>query len=136
MSFNKYGIKIELNMSNGTKYIDNILTYKPDLENILGCHNFYPHRYTGLNYNHFLQCSKQFKDLGIRTAAFISSKEAKYGPWPVSEGLSTLEVHRELPIEVQAKHLFATGFIDDVIIANAFASEEELKVLSRINKIC
>ncbi len=43
-------------------------------------------------------------------------------------------MHRELPIEVQAKHLFATGFIDDVIIANAFASEEELKVLSRINK--
>ncbi len=134
MSFNKYGIKIELNMSNGTKYIDNILTYKPNLENILGCHNFYPHKYTGLNYNHFLKCSKQFKDLGIRTAAFISSKKAKYGPWPVSEGLSTLEMHRELPIEVQAKHLFATGFIDDVIIANAFASEEELKSLSRINK--
>ncbi len=43
-------------------------------------------------------------------------------------------MHRELPIEVQAKHLFATGFIDDVIIANAFASEEELKSLSRINK--
>lgn len=134
MSFNKYGIKVELNMSNGTKYIDNILTYKPNLENILGCHNFYPHRYTGLSYKHFLKCSKQFKDLGIRTAAFVSSKEAKYGPWPVSEGLSTLEMHRELPIEVQAKHLFATGFIDDVIIANAFASEEELKALSKINK--
>ena len=43
-------------------------------------------------------------------------------------------MHRELPIEVQAKHLFATGFIDDVIIANAFASEEELKALSKINK--
>ncbi len=134
MSFNKYGIKVELNMSNGTKYIDNILTYKPNLENILGCHNFYPHRYTGLSYKHFLKCSKQFKDLGIRTAAFVSSKEAKYGPWPVSEGLSTLEMHRELPIEVQTKHLFATGFIDDVIIANAFASEEELKALSKINK--
>ncbi len=134
MSFNKYGIKVELNMSNGTKYIDNILTYKPNLENILGCHNFYPHRYTGLSYKHFLKCSKQFKDLGIRTAAFVNSKEAKYGPWPVSEGLSTLEMHRELPIEVQAKHLFATGFIDDVIIANAFASEEELKALSKINK--
>ncbi|EJO5346924.1 DUF871 domain-containing protein [Clostridium botulinum] len=134
MSFNKFGIKIELNMSNGTKYIDNILTYKPNLENILGCHNFYPHRYTGLSYKHFIKCSKQFKELGVRTAAFVSSKEAKYGPWPVSEGLSTLEIHRELPIEVQAKHLFATGLIDDVIIGNAFASEEELKALSKINK--
>ncbi len=109
MSFNKYGIKVELNMSNGTKYIDNILTYKPNLENILGCHNFYPHRYTGLSYDHFIKCSKQFKDLGIRTAAFVSSNKADHGPWPVSEGLSTLEMHRELPIAVQAKHLFATG---------------------------
>ncbi|WMJ81744.1 MupG family TIM beta-alpha barrel fold protein [Clostridium sp. MB40-C1] len=134
MSFNKYGIKVELNMSNGTKYIDSVLSCKPNLENILGCHNFYPHIYTGLSYKHFMKCSKQFKDLGIRTAAFVNSKNAEYGPWPVSEGLCTLEMHRELPIEVQAKHLFATGLIDDVIIANAFASEEELKALSKINK--
>ncbi|WP_125153987.1 DUF871 domain-containing protein [Clostridium rectalis] len=134
MSFNKYGIKIELNMSNGTKYIDNILSYKANTENILGCHNFYPHVYTGLGYEHFIKCSKQFKDLGIRTAAFVNSKEAKFGPWPVNEGLCTLEIHRDLPIDVQAKHLFATGLIDDVIIANQFASEEELKTLSKINK--
>ena len=43
-------------------------------------------------------------------------------------------MHRDLPIEVQAKHLFATGLIDDVIIANAFACEDELKVLSELNK--
>ena len=44
-----------------------------------------------------------------------------------------LEMHRDMPIDVQAKHLFATG-IDDVIIANCYASEEELKALSEINK--
>lgn len=88
----------------------------------------------GLNYNHFIKCSKQFKDLGVRTAAFVNSQKAQFGPWPVSEGLCTLEQHRNLPIEVQAKHLFAAGAIDDVIIANAFASEEELRALSAINK--
>jgi len=134
MTFNACGLKIELNISNGTKYIDQILSYKPNTENILGCHNFYPHIYTGLSYKHFLQCSKQFHDLGIKTAAFINSSAAEFGPWPVSEGLCTLEMHRNLPIEVQAKHLFATGLIDDVIIANAFASEEELRTLSNINK--
>ncbi|TDT46040.1 DUF871 domain-containing protein [Fonticella tunisiensis] len=133
MTYNPYGLKIELNMSNGTKYLDNIMSYKPNVENILGCHNFYPHVYTGLSYDHFVRCSKQFKELGIRTAAFVNSHNAKYGPWPVSEGLCTLEVHRNLPIEVQAKHLFATGLIDDVIIGNAFASEEELKKLSEVN---
>lgn len=31
-------------------------------------------------------------------------------------------------------HLFASGLIDDVIIGNAYASEEELKALSQVNR--
>jgi hypothetical protein len=134
MSFNEYGLKIELNMSNGTKYINNILSYKGNINNLYGCHNFYPHKYTGLSFEHFIKCSKQFKELGLNTAAFINSPSAEYGPWPVSEGLCTLESHRDLPIDVQAKHFLVTGLIDDVIIANSFASEEELKALSELNK--
>lgn len=134
MSYNDNEFKIEFNMSNGTKFIDNIISYKANPENLLGCHNFYPHRYTGLSYDHFIKCSKEFKNLGIRSAAFINSNSAKFGPWPVSEGVCTLESHRELPIDIQCKHLFATGLIDDVIIANMFASEEELSSLSKINK--
>lgn len=134
MSFNPYGLKVELNVSNGTKYLDNILSYCPHKENILGCHNFYPHVYTALSYDHFIKCSKQFKDLGIRTAAFVNAPSAEHGPWPVTEGLCTLEEHRDMPIEVQAKHLFATNLIDDVIIANAFASEAELKKLSEVDR--
>nr|QRZ18101.1 DUF871 family protein [Virgibacillus sp. AGTR] len=41
---------------------------------------------------------------------------------------------RTLPIDVQAKHLYATNLIDDVIISNAYASEAELKQLSSIDK--
>lgn len=133
MTFNKFGMKIELNMSNGNKYLENILSYKANANNLLGCHNFYPHKYSGLSYNHFVKCSEDFKKQNIRTAAFISSNNAKFGPWPVSEGLCTLEQHRGLPIQVQAKQLFATELIDDVIIANAFAGEEEFKELSIID---
>lgn len=134
MTYNQYGIRVELNMSNGTKYVDNILSFKPNEENLLGCHNFYPHIYTGLSYDHFIKCSRQFKNIGIKTAAFVNSHAAKYGPWPLSEGLCTLEMHRSLAIDVQAKHLYITGLIDDVIIANQFASEEEMRALSKINK--
>ncbi|MCX7883650.1 MAG: MupG family TIM beta-alpha barrel fold protein [Caloramator sp.] len=134
MTYNPYNLKIEINMSSGTKYIDNILSYKPNLNNIIASHNFYPHRYSGLSFNHFVNCSRQFKDLGIRTAAFISSNNSSFGPWMVNEGLCTLEIHRNLPVSVQAKHLFATNLIDDVIIANCFASEEEMIELSRVNK--
>lgn len=134
MSHHPSGLKIELNMSNGTKYVDNILSYQGNRGNLIGCHNFYPHRYTGLSRAHFLKCSEQFKALGLRTAAFVSSHEADHGPWPVNEGLCTLEAHRDLPIEIQAKDLFNTDLIDDVIIGNAFASEEELRKLSQLDK--
>jgi hypothetical protein len=132
MTYNPYGLKIEVNMSNATRYIHNIMDYKPNVKNLIGCHNFYPHRYAGLSYKHFIKCSEQFKELGLRTAAFVNSHAATFGPWPVTEGLCTLEMHRDLPIDVQAKHLFATGLIDDVIIANAYASEAELKALSEV----
>lgn len=133
MTFNPYNLKIEVNMSNVTKYLDNIMTYKPNKENLIGCHNFYPHKYAGLSYEHFIKSSEQFKAHGLRTAAFVSSNNAEFGPWPIMEGLPTLEMHRNLPIDVQAKHLFATGLIDDVIISNCYASEEELKALSEVN---
>lgn len=133
MTFNPQDLKIELNISSGTKYLDNIMSYQANAANLMGCHNFYPHRYTGLNYDHFIETSKQYKEHGLVTAAFVNSPSAHIGPWPVDEGLCTLEMHREWPIEVQAKHLWATEVIDDVIIANAFASEAELKALSELN---
>ena len=133
MTFNPQGLKIELNISNGTKYLENILSFQANPSNLYGCHNFYPHRYTGLGYDHFIATSKQYRAQGIKTAAFVSSATATLGPWPVSEGLCTLEMHRELPIVTQAKHLWATELVDDVIIGNAFASEEELKALSEID---
>lgn len=133
MTFNPQDLKIELNISSGTKYLDNIMSYQANAANLMGCHNFYPHRYTGLNYDHFIETSKQYKEHGLVTAAFVNSPSAHIGPWPVDEGLCTLEMHREWPIDVQAKHLWATEVIDDVIIANAFASEAELKALSELN---
>ena len=48
--------------------------------------------------------------------------------------MTTLEQDRNLPINVQAMHLFASGLIDDVIIGNAYASEEELRALSEVNR--
>lgn len=37
-------------------------------------------------------------------------------------------------ISYQAMHLFASGLIDDVIIGNAYASEEELRALSEVSR--
>ena len=133
MTYNAQGLLIELNMSIENRYVENIAAYQPNFERLIACHNFYPHRYSGLSVEHFLKTSKRYKDLGIRTAAFVNSKQAKIGPWPVEEGLCTLEIHRDWEITSAAKWLWATELIDDVIIANAFASEEELKALSQLD---
>lgn len=133
MTTNPYGLKVEINISTGTKYLENILSYQPKKENLYGCHNFYPHAYTGLSREHFLACSKQFRKHNIKTAAFVNAPSAEFGPWPTTEGLCTLEEHRNLPIDLQGRDLIHNGMIDDVIIANCYASAEELKKLSEID---
>lgn len=135
MTFNKYDLDIEINMSSGTKYVDNIVSFAPERNKLIGCHNFYPMEYSGLSLETFTTTSQQFRDLRIRSAAFVSSNSAKHGPWPVMDGLCTLEMHRNLPITTQVKHFMMLDLVDDIIIANAFASEEELKAISEIDSI-
>ncbi|MCB5950598.1 DUF871 domain-containing protein [Enterococcus sp. BWT-B8] len=130
MTRNPYGIKIEINMSTGTSYVDNIMNYSPNTVNLMGSHNFYPHRYSGLSYDHFVYCSEQFRKYNINTMAFVNSHDATFGPWPTSDGLCSLEEHRNLEIATQVKHLILTGLIDDISIGNAYASEAELKAMS------
>lgn len=133
MTFNPYNLAIEINMSNDTNYIDTIMDYQPNTKKLLGCHNFYPHKYSGLSREFFRKCTSNFTKYGLPTAAFVNSQNSTFGPWPVDQGLCTMEDHRDLPIEVQAKDLFNEG-IDTVIIANCFASEDELRKLSEINR--
>ncbi|MGE7762345.1 DUF871 domain-containing protein [Peribacillus sp. NPDC097895] len=134
MTYNPYGLKIELNMSNDVDYLSNILTHQGNKNQIIGCHNFYPQKFTGLPYEFFISCSKRFKENGIKTAAFVTSQTGDIGPWSINDGLCTLEQHRDLSIDVQAKHLWATGLIDDVIIGNAYASEAELRMLGSLQR--
>ncbi|MGL4950233.1 MAG: DUF871 domain-containing protein [Mycoplasma sp.] len=135
MTYNPQDLDIEINMSAGTKYLDNIISYCPNKKKLLGCHNFYPMEYSGISLEHFATTSIQFKEYGIRSAAFVSSSAADHGPWPVMDGLCTLEMHRGLPITTQVKHHLILDLVDDIIIANAFASEAELKAIGDlINK--
>ncbi|MEG0328993.1 MAG: MupG family TIM beta-alpha barrel fold protein [Longicatena sp.] len=133
ITHNQYGIKIEFNGSADTT-IDFLLKHGADIHNMCVCHNFYPQRYSGISWDLFMMCNEKWKDLGLHTAAFVSSNEKNtFGPWPVSAGLPTVEIHRNLPIDLQARHMLACELIDDILIGNTFASEEELKALSQID---
>lgn len=134
LTYNPYQLAIELNMSNDVAYLENILSHQANTPFLYGCHNFYPQAGTGLPYEFFETCSCRFKRQGIRTAAFITSQTGTIGPWDVNDGLPTLEMHRQLGVVPAAKHLFATNLIDDVIIGNAYASEEELQALGTVDR--
>ncbi|RRD40240.1 DUF871 domain-containing protein [Leptotrichia sp. OH3620_COT-345] len=135
MTFKGQGLKIEINMSMDTHYIDTIMDYRPNKANLIGCHNFYPHAYTGLGIDFFNRCTERFTKYGLRTAAFITSQaENTFGPWPVTQGLPTLEIHRYLPVETQFRHYMALETIDDIIISNCYPTDREIEKLKNVRK--
>lgn len=132
MTHNPHNLLIEINMSHGTEYLENIISRRPRSGFLIGSHNFYPHAYTGLERSFFENCCRKFRKQNIPTAAFINAPSATLGPWPMMEGVCTLEDHRKLSIETQAAHLLFSDLIDCVIIGNAYASDAELAAVSRI----
>lgn len=133
ITHNEYQIKIEFNGSADTT-VDYLIAHGADVHNMVVCHNFYPERYSGIGWQLFMELNQKWKSLNLRTAAFVSSNEQMtFGPWPVSAGLPTVELHRRLPIDVQARHMLSCGKIDDILIGNAYAAEAELKALSAID---
>ena len=134
MTYNPYGLEIEINGSLNTSYVNNIVDFGCKKEKLVVCHNFYPEEYTGLTLEFYNMCMERHKSLGLKTAAFVNSIDGgKLGPWPTNDGLPTLEHHRNLDMIAQANELFALG-TDDVIIGNAFATDEELEALSKLDK--
>ena len=127
MTYNPENIIIEINMSNNVHTIDTIMDYRPNKYKLYGCHNFYPHLYSGLNLDFYKECTKRFNKYGLKTATFVTSHDkGAFGPWPTTEGLPTLELHRELPLDVQIKHHIAMELVDDILISNCYPTKEEL----------
>ena len=131
---NAEGIGIE--MSTGfIEGIEKAIENGADPERITVCHNFYPQKYSAPSLESIIQKNEYWKERNIPVAIFISSQEkGTHGPWPVSDGLPTIEEHRLLPIEVQLKHCLALKNVDEVIIVNAFASEAEMKAMNSVMK--
>lgn len=134
LTMNPYGLSIELNASQNDNKLDGIMAYRPKVDKLMTCHNFYPQKYTGLGQDFFDLTSQQMKDHNMRVAAFVGSNNpAALGPWPLKEGLVTLEDHRGLPIDAQIRQLVGHPNVDDIIISNVYPTEEELKAIETIN---
>lgn len=63
---NEAGIGVCLNASaNACDHIGALLASGGEPARIVGCHNYYPHRYTGLTLEYFLTCSRRWKERGL-----------------------------------------------------------------------
>ena len=134
LSKNKEGIKICVNGCNTQDHVGHVLAAGGDRDMILGCHNYYPHRYTGVSLEHFEKGSAPMVKHNLRLQSFVTSQNPEaFGPWPVTEGLPTLEMHRDWPIEIQVGHYVMMGYVNDIIIANAYATDAELKAMAAAN---
>lgn len=130
---NKEGILIE--MSTGfVSVIENAIANGANPANIATCHNFYPQRYSAPTLESINEMNNYWKQKGIRVAIFISSQQkGTHGPWPaVSDGLPTIEEHRNKSVGAQLKHCIALKNVDEVIIGNAYASEEEFREIADV----
>ena len=108
------------------EYIDRLAKIN---NNVSVCHNFYPQRYTGMKWEKFLETNKQFN---VPIYAFASSQnENTHGVWDARDGLPTVEMMRDYPLDLQAR-LLIKGGSDVVIIGNAYASEKELAGLKEV----
>lgn len=134
MTYDQSGMYVEVNISNNTENIANTFSYQPLRRKIIGCHNFYPQPFTGLDTEYFLETTRKYKEMGLRTAAFISSNVGTVGPHAYNDGLPSLEIHRHIDLQAQAQYLINTKLIDDILIGNAFASDEELAAVAKLNQ--
>lgn len=128
---NKENIKIQFNAF----MIDLV---KAVNDKIQGCglsvsHNFYPQKYTGESKKEFMRINQIWKDCNVKVAAFISSNTKQaHGPWPVYDGLPTVEDHRNRSVDYQVRDILAMGHVETIYFGNAFASEEEFKEANEV----
>lgn len=127
----KNGLKIEFN-SSMSDIVEGALKNGADVTNITTCHNFYPERYTCPKLESVKEMNNYWKEKNIPVTMFMSSQEkGTHGPWPVSDGLPTVEEHRRIPVSSQLKHMVAMQNVDEALFGNAYASDEELKDIKK-----
>ena len=105
-----------------------------DFSRLEALHNFYPHKNTGLSVHALLEKTALLHRFGIRTGAFVATQNGrKRGP--LHDGLPTLELHRNFPVDLAARHLIALG-LDDVFLGDALPTDEEISALTQTPPNC
>ena len=125
--------RIMLNASTITKeLLITLADLEADFSNISALHNFYPHIYTGLELNYFLQQNHLLKSFNIAVGAFVASLEGRRRP-PFEEGLPTVEITRNFTVDFTARYLTALG-VDFIMLSDSLPTLAECSSITKLNR--
>lgn len=134
LSRNTQNIRIQINASTTTgKFLTALLQENANFDNIDALHNFYPREGTGLAEATLVRKTAMLHKAGISVGAFVPCYFRRRSP--LRRGLPTLEMHRDFPLSLAARHLAAIG-IDSIFIGDSLPSKEELETLVSIKENC
>jgi uncharacterized protein len=101
----------------------------PVAGDVLGVHNFYPRRGTGLALATVGSSAQAWHAVGLRVGAFVSGDARRRGP--LGDGLPTVEDHRDRDPAAQAASLLAVG-CDVVLVGDPGIGPDAAADLARL----
>jgi uncharacterized protein len=113
------------------KDIEMLISSGLKTEQLIGWHNFYPRRETGLSEEFFRQQNQLYKRFNIPISAYVPGEGEKRGP--LFEGLPTLEHHRNVDPFLAALELFEEG-VEDVYIGDPDPGKSLLEKLVKFDQ--
>lgn len=131
LSRNMQGIRILLNGSIVTgKLLTSLLSAKADFTHMGALFAFYPREGTGLSEATFVRKCAMLHKAGMDVGAFVPCHYRRRSP--LRAGLPTLEMHRDVPIGLAARHLAAIG-VDAIYLGDSLPSDSELESLAKVS---
>ena len=130
LSRNRQNIRIQLNASTITgNFLTKLMEAKTNFKNVDALHNFYPRPGTGLGEETLVRKTLMLHKFGISVGAFVPGEKHKRGP--LFDGLPTMEDHRDMGVDLAARHLVALG-VDSVFIGDGLPGDEEIAALGKL----
>lgn len=99
-----------------------------NFNNVYGCHNFYPKKYTGLTIEKVQDINNRIHNYGMKTMAFVMGDDKLRGP--MYEGLPTIEAQRNEDVFYNALVLNKKLDTDIVIIGDFGLKDTTFKQFS------
>ena len=121
--------RIQLNASTmSEEFLTALSNDGADFSRLEALHNFYPRTGTGLSIRALIEKTALLRRFGVRVGAFVATQLGRKRA-PLFDGLPTLELHRNLSVDLAARHLAALG-LNDIFLSDSLPTDDELTALA------